>query len=250
MMRGFVTAMRTLTILPCPGLDAKEMRASLPWFPGIGLLLGLLVCIPVFGGMRFGLFFWPEAAAAAAVAASATLTRGLHLDGLADWVDGFWGGRGDRTRTLAIMKDPHTGTFGQLALMLTILFQWVAITRLITIQSWTWIPAAFVISRTAQVYLAVRFPYARDEGGTGGPFIRDASWPDLAGAFALAGLLLLIGGTTAAFQIGWLLVVILAAEGLGRWCKRRIGGITGDILGAGSTLAETATLLTGAMLGG
>jgi len=245
MLKGAVTAIRTLTILPCPGRDAESFRAALPWFPIVGLILGSIAITPALLANHIAPWLWPEATAAATLILGVALTRGLHLDGLADCVDGFGGGRRNREKILAIMKDPHTGAFGQLALILVILLQWVVLTRLITLGALIWILYAFVVSRTAQVYLAVRFPYARTEGGTAAPFIRDATNRDLFVALATAILLLLFSGLARIPMILTFAVLLLAAEGAGHWCRKRIGGITGDVLGAGSVLAENAFLLAG-----
>src|SRR5512145_1363019 len=122
MLHGLVTALRTLTILPVPGSDASDMSRALPWFPLVGCLLGFLLW-GLAWGFGFMAVFWPGGTALVVVAASAILTRGLHLDGLADWADGFGGGR-DKERTLAIMKDSHVGAFGVIALIIVLIARW------------------------------------------------------------------------------------------------------------------------------
>lgn len=245
MLKGFVTAIRTLTILPCPGRDANSFRSALPWFPLVGLILGLLAITPALLATHVATWLWPEATAALTLILGVMLTRGLHLDGLADCVDGFGGGRRNREKILAIMKDPHAGAFGQLALILTLLLQWVILKQLIVLGALPWILYAFVLSRTVQVYLAVRFPYARAEGGTAAPFIRDATHRDFITALFVCSGLLLFAGNAITPMFFTLAAILLAAEAMGRWCQKRIGGITGDILGAGSVLAENAVLLAG-----
>ena len=129
-MRGLVTAIRTLTSLPCPGREADKMTSALPWFPVVGLLLG---------GLLYGVSactqwltrgLWPEASAIVVLICAALFTGGLHLDGLADWADGFWGGR-TKEKTLAIMKDSAVGSFGAVALICALLAKWVCLTRLL-----------------------------------------------------------------------------------------------------------------------
>ena len=98
MLNGWITAMRTLTIIPVPGKDARDFSTSLYAFVWVGTLLG---------GILYGLtlllqqvgFEWPEASAFLVVLAGVILTRGFHLDGLADVADGFWGGH-SRERVL------------------------------------------------------------------------------------------------------------------------------------------------------
>ena len=245
---GLVTAMRMLTILPVPGPEAGRVSTSQPWFPAVGLLIGLLVL----GAARCVFWMtagWGEAAAVAAVAATVWLTRGLHLDGLADCADGF-GGAFARERVLRIMKDSHVGAFGVMALVLVLMAKWVAFARIIDSGAWGWIPAALVISRTAQVTLAAAYPYARPEGGTARDFVEQATFANALIVVALACLMLLLipgvrGYGLAGFGMG------LGVAGLfGLWCRCRVGGVTGDLLGAGSELTEVLVLCVGAVLAG
>jgi adenosylcobinamide-GDP ribazoletransferase len=174
------------------------------------------------------------------------MTRGLHLDGLADWADGFSGGR-DRDDTLAIMKDPQVGTFGVLAVTLVLLLKYIAILRMVSVGSLHWIVPAYVVSRTVMVELSVWLPYARPEGGTAGPFVNNARTRHRLLAPALAVILLL------AFS-GWAGLVLLAAgftvcRFLGIWFHRRVGGVTGDLLGACCEIVETGLLFSCATAG-
>ena len=129
MMGGLSTAIRTLTILPAPGEPGGKMASSLPWFPLVGgaigsILLGLMILLEDLASGH-----WPGGAAAVVVVAGIILPGALHLDGLADWADGFGGGR-DREKTLAIMKDSSTGAFGAVALISVLLLKWVALSHL------------------------------------------------------------------------------------------------------------------------
>jgi len=248
MLTGLVTALRTLTVLPVPGRDAEKLSSSLPWFPLIGFLVGGSLYAVARGGAALAPLLWPEATAVIVVLGGALLTRGLHLDGLADCADGFWGAR-DKEKVLAIMKDPRVGAFGVIALVLVLLAKWVCVTRLVAGGGAPWIVAACVISRALQVDLAVAQPYARDGGGTAAPFVQGAGVRHLLLAILAAGLLLAGIGRgnpiyLAAFAAAWLM-----ARVFGAWCRRRVGGITGDLLGAGSELTETAVLLIGSLAG-
>jgi adenosylcobinamide-GDP ribazoletransferase len=247
MLRGLITALRTLTILPVPGRDAASFSSALPFFPLVGALVGaalwglLLAC----GQLPDG--GWPVGAAAGAVVGGIVLTRGLHLDGLADWADGFGGGR-DREGTLRIMKDPATGAFGVLAIAAVLLLKFAAVSQLATLGTGLWLVAAAVVSRTVPVDLIVWLPYARAEGGKAAPFVRDARAGHLVLALAAAAAL-------AVGVFGPLGAAALGAGGLlgrlfGLWCRRRVGGVTGDLLGAASELTETALLVAAAAAGG
>jgi adenosylcobinamide-GDP ribazoletransferase len=234
------TALRTLTLLPAPGRDAQTLAAALPWFPAVGALVGGALYGLMAAAMRLPGGGWPAGAAAAAVLGGTLLTRGLHLDGLADWADGFGGGR-DRESTLRIMKDPSVGAFGTLALVGALLAKWVAFERLAGCGTGLWVVAACVAARTVQVDLAVWLPYARAEGGTAEGFVRDSRPAHFLAALALAAALVVgLCGPVGALALG---AAGLAGRAFGWWCRRRVGGVTGDLLGAASELVETALLL-------
>jgi len=206
-----------------------------------GCLYGLII-----GFDRLTAGSWPGGAAFIALLAGVVLTGGLHLDGLSDWADGL-GGQGDRNRILAIMKDSRTGAFGVMALGLAFLGQWIALSRLTSLGLAHWIIAALVISRAVQVELAVRLPYARPEGGTGASFVEGARpghrlWAWGQALLLAVGLLGPLGA--AAVLLGWLGGLVF-----GSWCRARVGGITGDLLGAGSVLTESLLLLACAVAG-
>ncbi|OGV59980.1 MAG: cobalamin 5'-phosphate synthase [Lentisphaerae bacterium RIFOXYC12_FULL_60_16] len=248
MINSLVTALRTLTIVPVPGQETKRFADALPWFPLVGLLIGLAVVAVIRAAGWIGLYTWPAGTAILALVTGIALTGGLHLDGLADWADGFWGGK-DRESALRIMKDPRIGSFGGIALVLVLLTRWACLTRIISHGGTAWILAAAMLSRFMQVDLACSRPYARADGGTAAPFIEGAGrrqWL-LAMAGMLTGLMVLslhnpfIGLSVIPCWIGNRL--------FGEWCQRRVGGITGDLLGTASELIETAVLWFGAVQG-
>jgi adenosylcobinamide-GDP ribazoletransferase len=245
-------AFRLLSILPVPGRKAPgqevdEMSSALPWFPLAGAGLGgiLYGVAALADGLSGG--GWPGGVAAAVLLGSVLLTGAFHLDGLADWADGFGGG-GDSQKTLAIMKDSRIGVFGAVALVLVLLIKWVLLVRLIESGALIWLVAAYIVSRTMQVELAAWLPYARPEGGTGEAVIQGArpayrTWALLSALI----MLLILGGHTGVLALGagW-----AACRGFGWWCKRRVGGVTGDLLGAGSEIVEVLILALFAFPGG
>jgi adenosylcobinamide-GDP ribazoletransferase len=247
MHRGLITAIRTLTMLPIPGEDATRMSSALPWFPIVGLLLGgAFYGIAILPGL-LRVTVWSEGIAVIVVILSIFLTRAMHLDGLADSADGF-GCRGDRVKILAVMKDPHIGAFGVIALITAILVKFVAIAKLVASGLPIVILAATVVSRTMQAELATVLPYARQEGGTAAPFVNGTTWLHRLTALG-AGLLILCGicGPVTGlivFAIGWVICRLF-----GWWCKRKIGGVTGDLLGACSEIVEIALLFGAALFG-
>lgn len=246
-MSGLVTALRTLTILPVPGKDAKDFSSSLYWFPLVGLLLGLILYGVVTIFEQLTVIVWPEGMAVLLVLLSAILTRGIHLDGLSDWADGFWGGQ-NREKILSIMKDSSIGTFGGTALIIFLLAKWICITRMLYTSDTEWIIGAFIISRSMQAILASSFPYARPDGGTAESFINNAGPRHRLTAVIIGEILVLVFcgvemTSVIVFAAAWMLTVIF-----GRWSYKKIGGVTGDMLGAVSEITETITLAVGALL--
>jgi adenosylcobinamide-GDP ribazoletransferase len=242
--RSLVSALRTLTILPVPGSDAVNLADALSFFPLVGLLLGGAAAAVAW--VVGGLLGWSLGAGALAVALSVILTRGLHVDGLADATDGLVGGR-TRERKLAIMKDSHTGAFGVMAIVLTLLIKAVALAELAADGLWWWIPVPFIAARAAQVKLAVSMTYAREEGGTAAVFVKNAGRRHFVAALLqavlLCGLLAGMGGVAA------LLAADLAALVLARRFRRAVGGVTGDLLGLGNEWVETGLLAVFAAAG-
>ena len=171
--------------------------------------------------------------------ASVWITRGLHVDGLSDVADALGGGR-TRKRRLEIMKDPHTGAFGVMAVGGDLLLKAAALAQLAGVQQWHLVVVPFVASRTAQVLLAVSLPYARSEGGTAGAFVDQARPLHFILAFiaALAFCGLLSGLTGLALVLMGIILALL----LGLWMKHHFGGVTGDLLGLSNEVIETGLL--------
>jgi adenosylcobinamide-GDP ribazoletransferase len=162
----------------------------------------------------------------------------MHEDGLADTADGFWGGF-TTERRLEIMKDSHIGTYGVIALVLSLLVRWAMFTTLVSNGAiLAPMVAAATLSRTPMVGMMALMPNARRGGlsaSVGRPGVPVAG---LALAFALLIALPLAG----AASLPVLLATALPAIGLVLVANRKIGGQTGDVLGAGQQLVEIAVL--------
>lgn len=243
-IRAFVTAVRTLTVLPLPGRDTDRFSDSLYWFPAVGLLLGIL---QAFAAWLVSLCGWSELSAASAVAAGVICTRAMHADGLADVADGFWGGR-TKEDALRIMKDSSVGAFGVIALCLVMLFKWIAIEKLVSAGSFISIAGGVMLARWVQVALASTLPYARKEGGTACAFVGGAGKPHLLFSSLLTALLLFLSYRDNLSHAAAMASAALAAALLvGYKSSRKIGGVTGDVLGAASELCETFVWIAAAM---
>jgi len=238
-LRHVGAAFRFLTRLPVPGppAAAADLARALAWFPLPGLVLGLILA----GGSRLADGrLSPLVTGALLVAALAWLTGGLHLDGLADVADGLGGGRGDRERTLAIMRDSRIGALGATALAAVLGTKTAALAELLARGDAAWaLVAAPCVARAAAVPLVVLFPYARKEG-LGEPFHKDGGPREIAIAGALAvAVLATLGHRTLAPAAAALSAALAVAFGV----RRRLGGLTGDVYGAAVELAELAFLV-------
>lgn len=242
-MKALPTAFRFLTILPIPGgadPSPETLGRSTGWFPVVGAVLGAAV------GAVLMLPIPPIAAAALATAAMVILTRGLHLDGLGDTLDGFGGGRRDPAEILMIMKDPRAGNFAVAGIAVVLILKTAALTVLAEHRAWAAPAAAAIAARWAMAAGICLLRYARPHGGLGSPFFAHAGPGRLALATVSAAALLFV-----ALPAGWGAVGAAggaaALIGVAIIAYHKIGGVTGDVLGAMGEIAETVVLLTGAI---
>jgi adenosylcobinamide-GDP ribazoletransferase len=237
------TAVLFLTRLPVPWIvpdvEGRLSRAT-PWFPVVGVAIGAAGALAWWAGTALA---DPLIGAVAAVVVTALLTGAFHEDGLADTFDGL-GASPERERALAIMKDSRVGTYGALALMLAVLARVVALTSL-GAQAPAALIGAHMLARFSSLALIRALPYARADGGTGQPFAGGIAARGLgaATAFVVVIAVLLWGANAIAVALAGAGVVSV----LGAWFRRRLGGITGDTLGATNQLVEVAVYL--ALLG-
>lgn len=239
-MRGLLSAIRILTIVPIPGRDAGFSAACLPWFPIVGAILGATsYAIASTLGPQ-----WPAGAAFLAVAAAVVLTGGLHVDGLADAADGLGGGR-DKDTALAIMKDSRTGAFGVIAIGLALIGRTLATSSLIASSSASWLVIAAATARFMQIDMMVRLPSARPNGTAAALVAGARGWHWALGFLTCAAIGFAIGGILGLTGLAGALCVNL---GLGAWFKRRVGGVTGDLIGTASEISEVSILLFAAFM--
>lgn len=242
-------AMRTLsrfsvgnTELTDEYYEQREAR-SMFWFSLVGAVLGATVWLfltllamikpvpPLLGGVL-------------ATSLLAWLTRGFHLDGLSDTADGFGGGWTKEDR-LRIMKDSQTGVYGVLSLTLVLLIKAVSIGVFFESYSPVWLVLIVSASRMYLVIQATCNPYARSERGTAGSLVKSARWYHVIICFLV---LCVISGLLLPME-SWYKVGILIILGsipclyLGFLSRKKIGGVTGDVLGATAELCETLMCL-------
>ncbi|MBV1788467.1 adenosylcobinamide-GDP ribazoletransferase [Marinobacterium sp. D7] len=234
-MRAFKSALQFLTLLPVhlPDLpDRRQQALSLLYYPAVGLLIGVLLCLGemLSGGLPL------ELRATLLLLLWCGLTGGLHLDGLADSADGWMGGLGDRERTLAIMKDPHIGASGVLVLLLQLLLKWSLLLALLPQADWLALLLAPVVARTAALLLLVQTPYARP-GGIASDMLAEKPVTAVSLLAAAVGLGLIL------IQPLWLALPALVYLLVRRATLQRLGGCTGDVAGALIELSESALLL-------
>ena len=233
-------ATQLLTRLPVgrlkdPGDDLTRASA---WFPLVGAIVAALGI-----GVRALLepFLGVAPATVAAVLATVVVTGAFHEDGLADCADGFWGGL-DRGRRLEIMRDSRLGTYGVCALVGDLALRIALLASLPLGAMASAMLAAHVLGRAAPLALVAWLPPARSEGNgtrTGGLGV--AGW-------VAAGTTSLIAALIAAGTLAPVLLAVaaLAVVGVGLVARAKLGGVTGDVLGAG--VRVSALLVTAAVV--
>lgn len=248
-LRLFFIALQFFTRVPVPawvGWSPEWMHQSARHYPAVGLCIGAVGAAVLWGAAQV----WPlPVAVGLSMAATVWMTGGFHEDGLADTCDGL-GGTVSRERALVIMKDSRLGSYGALGLVGVLGLKAVALHGLASAGLGTACMAvvwAHALSRVAPVVLLWRLPYAGDpEHAKAKPMAQQVSAGGmlvvLGWAVVISGAVVLmmesewpvlLGGTALVHMTSW----------CGRWFRCRLGGYTGDTLGASQQLGELAALL-------
>lgn len=244
-LRLIGVALQFLTRVPVRvGFDPSWLNQSARHFPLVGALVGALGALVLWAA---SLVFPQSVAVGLSMVATVLLTGAFHEDGLADTCDAL-GGAVSRERALEIMKDSRIGTYGALGLLLVLGLKAATLVALPPVWAMAALLLAHTVSRTAAVALIRLLPYAGD--------VSQAKAKPLAERISTGGLLVALAWALAAglaliaWQPGWWPMVatawamaVLGAWACGRWFVRRLGGITGDALGATQQLTELAVLL-------
>jgi len=230
-MRGLILAIQFLTRLPTPqlrDLDPANLPRSAHWFPLVGLLIGALLSVALWLGSQID----PWLGALLTVLLWVWITGALHLDGLADMSDALGAAHRDRDRFLAVLADPHLGTFGAVSLVLQLAFKLIVL---------------MLLARSGQYWAVLLVPawarwgvlvWARLSSLKPGLGERLSSQIQLRAIWLWGGAL-----AVASLLVPPLWGVPLLVLLWRRFLLRRLGGMTGDLLGAGVELVESAALL-------
>jgi len=264
-LKNFFWTLRFLTIVPIGGRWCKEtpeVKHVAFWFPVIGLLIGVVLTFIYFPATRF---FPHPVADALILIAYIVITGGFHLDGFADSCDGLFGGS-TRDRRLEIMRDSQIGSYGALCLICTVGLKYLCLVsidpKVVAESSFIASQKTFngmgsvylyacekgkvllfmcVIGRWCQTLAAALSTYARDEKGTGRIIVDNLNLKHVIfSAFIPVILIFLFCGIKGIFVFIIALAVIVLFTS---YVKRKIGGMTGDTLGAVNEVSELTVLL-------
>jgi adenosylcobinamide-GDP ribazoletransferase len=246
MMKNFINAVQFLTIFTVNKEETGEnsLARSIIYFPVVGFLIGFLL---VNADRLMMLVALPQNIInLLLVILSVLITRALHVDGLADTFDGMMGGRDQSTR-LAIMKDSRLGTAGALGIFFVLFMKYVSLNNLFESEKVAALLTAPVLSRWSQTLMVFNAVYGR-ENGMGKAFVGHLRASGLAAssfiAIALSAFVIVRLDAHSAVLITCLLAGVLFLTGISRWYFiRKLGGVTGDSIGATSELNEVLVLL-------
>ena len=234
-MSRFWAAVRFLTVLPVPrgwGEDVEALARSTPFFPVVGLLIGAVSAACCWQLQRT----LPDPVTAALlVVLLMAASKGLHMDGLSDTADAFFSSR-PRERMLEIMRDSHIGAMGVLAIVSVFVLKVTALAVAPDAVRWRGLLLMPLAGRCALVMSMAVLPYARSEGGLGTVFFRKRPW--IAALWALLVLLLVGWGLCGTRGLIVASASTAVALGLAWYCHRKVGGATGDTLGATCEIVE------------
>lgn len=236
-MNPFLIALQFLTILPVrisSEITAEDSARALIFFPVVGALVGIILCL-----ISFCFSFLPHSVVIAILLSVMVIISGaIHLDGFADTCDGIFS-RKKKEEILEIMRDSRVGAMGAIGITLLLLLKFTLLAGMPKVDLWKFLILTPLFSRWAQVFACYSSPYAHKEGKAR-YFVEGAGKKEMLTAtlFMLAAFILLTSakGITAVFFS--ILAIILFIG----FVKKKIGGMTGDTIGAVSELSEICLL--------
>jgi adenosylcobinamide-GDP ribazoletransferase len=246
MLNDFITALQFLTMITVRKdheVAEGDLAKSMVYFPLVGFLIGVLL---VYADKIFALIALPQTIATfLLIILSVLVTRALHIDGLADTFDGLMGGR-DHSSRLAIMKDSRLGTAGALGIVFVLFMKYLCLNSLFESERIVALLVAPVLGRWAQTLMVSNAQYGR-ENGMGKAFVghlRSSSlFATSAVAIALSAFVVVRLDLHSVVLFFVLISGVLLLNYLGkRYLVRKLGGVTGDAIGAMSELNEVLVL--------
>jgi len=239
-MKDFLQALSFLTILPAgqpPFPEEKKLARSMAFFPLVGLLIGLLLATAYF---LLSFLFSKSLVLWLTLGCLALLTRGLHLDGFADTIDGFAAG-GPKEKILEVMRDSRIGAFGVVGLILLIGAKYLALDQIAAGSIPRTLILMTVMGRNSMVWVCYRSPYARSGGGLAKPFAKNLTAREMiVSSVCTFGIGLLLWRLKGALVFLGIALISLAFR---FFFLRKLNGITGDTLGAANELSELLCLI-------
>lgn len=264
-MNNFLWALTFLTVIPIGNKNNQGLHRTgsvACWFPIVGLCIGIIISL--FSAL-FSALFPPFIADALVLVVSVAVTGALHLDGFADTCDGVWGGR-DKEARLSIMKDSRIGSFGAIGLICLLGLKYACLVNIggittsghslsVAIAERPFVPISPllanlfpslllmpVMGRWSQVFAAALSPYARSKSGTGSFIVEGTTARHVICASLVPLCLLWFFYALLGFVIFAIIVIFVL---MWIWyIKKKIGGMTGDTLGATNEMVELLFLLS------
>ncbi len=241
LFKHFTLAWQFLTVIPISKhitSSPSDLSRSMAYYPLVGIIMGGILWIswkglsPIFPAPVVDFLM---------IVFLVVLSGGIHLDGLADTVDGLWGGT-DREEALKIMRDPYIGAYGMIALVLVLMAKYLAFTHLPHSLKGLVLLGMPAVGRGAMVVVSYFSEYARSGPGLARPFIEHLSWREVAWSSLTSVLILFITFGASGFIVFAILGLV---SFLCLWYFRmKLGGVTGDCLGAVGELVEVTFLLS------
>ena len=247
MIKNFITALQFLTVVTVNKshiVEEGDLAKSMVYFPFVGFLIGFLL---VNADKAFILIALPQTIATLLlVAISVLITRALHIDGLADTLDGLMGGY-DHTSRLAIMKDSRLGTAGALGILFVLFMKYLCLNNLFGSDRIAALLTAPALGRWSQTLMVFNAHYGREQG-MGRAFVGHLRASGMAAAsitaVGLSAFVIVRLDPRTIFLFFSILFGVLLLTYLGkRYLVRKLGGVTGDAIGAISELNEVLVLL-------
>ena len=237
-------AFQFMTRIPISGLphEAGALARAAKYFPVVGLVIGSMAAVM---HRVLAPHLQPPLLALTLVTYLVLITGALHEDGLADAADGFGGGW-TKEKILTIMRDSRIGSFGAVAVTLSLLSRFVLISNTSPARLPGFLVAASVLCRWTSLPLGFYLPYARDEKGLGAAVAGRLPFSSLAWGttFAVVSVSVALGRVAL---LAWFIALLVTAAS-GSYFKRRIQGVTGDCFGATNQITEIALYFYGAIL--